>query len=193
MPKPVESFRAFKLLFDKYPYVDTPIGAVKLGDNQWEKLTARERLLFSGMVRPTLENPAYIVEEPDKSVVFVKSFQNSKDKTKLFVSVTREFDGVRVSFSNHMKGENKVVAMIEGGKLLNETRPDERTPNQVSPQQLDQRAIGLDSKIAPGSGGVKNSRSRLFSSASPASIPPSSWSGTTRSRCIRDMPNGLGA
>lgn len=157
MPKPVESFEAFRALFKSYPVVTTPVGDVKLGENQWAKLTGRERLMFSGMIKPTLENPLYVVREPNGADVFIKSFSNYKDQTKLFVSVTREFDDVKVSFSNHLKGLNKVVKIIESGELLNMQRPVERSANPESTQQLDQSAIGLNKNVSEQAKTVKRS------------------------------------
>ena len=43
--------------------VYTPIGFVKLGENQTEKLLDRKRKTYFGLIKPTLEKPLYIVSE----------------------------------------------------------------------------------------------------------------------------------
>jgi len=74
--------------------VETPLGKVKMGDNQQTKLRERGRADEFGMIKPTLENPDFIIEEPSEasdgnterpsSYLFVKSFIDKDGKKKYF-------------------------------------------------------------------------------------------------------------
>ena len=56
--------------------VYTPIGFVKLGENQTEKLLDRKRKTYFGLIKPTLEKPLYIVSERETP----EKIQERKDK-----------------------------------------------------------------------------------------------------------------
>ncbi|WP_039943158.1 PBECR2 nuclease fold domain-containing protein, partial [Treponema phagedenis] len=61
--------------------IDTPLGSVKLGEHQFEKLQALGRNYLLGAVATTLKNPVAIIrEERDgrKSNLYVKSFIKDK-------------------------------------------------------------------------------------------------------------------
>ena len=97
--------------------VDTPIGAVKMGENQKAKLFAKGREQQYGMLLETLSNPDVVLEENDKeqnmfherpsSYLFVKTFQK-EDGSKFvhFESVTVSQEGMEVSISSHIIREN---------------------------------------------------------------------------------------
>ena len=115
--------------FGKDGEVDTPIGKVKMGDNQYRKLAQQGRDGKLGMIKPTLENPDVIVEDKgqakDKhnterpwSYVFVKAFIGENGKRKyLFTSVTVRKNNREVSISNQEKSEKRISNLLQQGKI----------------------------------------------------------------------------
>lgn len=109
--------------------VDTPIGAVKMGENQKAKLFAKGREHQYGMLLETLSNPNVVLEEKDKeqnmfherpsSYLFVKTFQK-EDGSKYvhFESVTVSQDGMEVSISSHIIRENQLKNKLKSDRLL---------------------------------------------------------------------------
>lgn len=110
--------------------VTTPLGEVKMGENQYLKLARLGRRGKLGMVRPTLENPDLVIEdfsrakegdtaERDSSYIFVKSF-TGKDGERMyhFTSVTVQKDGKEVVISNQEKGVNRIKKLMQEGKVI---------------------------------------------------------------------------
>ncbi len=108
----------------------TPLGEVKMGENQYLKLAQLGRRGKLGMVRPTLENPDLIIEdsskakdgdtqERDSSYIFVKSFKG-KDGERMyhFTSVTVRKDGKEVVISNQEKSVNRIKKLMQEGKVV---------------------------------------------------------------------------
>ena len=110
--------------------VDTPIGKVKMGENQIAKLFTKGRSSQFGMIRPTLTNPDVIVEVPSStdnannverptSLLFIKTFlKNDGSKVYYFKSVTVKKDGLEVSVSSHLDRKKRVEDALIKGKLL---------------------------------------------------------------------------
>ena len=109
--------------------IDTPIGKVKMGENQKAKLYDKKREQQYGMVIETLSNPDIVLEELDKepdmyhqrpsSYLFVKTF-SKPDGTKYvhFESVTVSQDGMEVSISSHIIRENQLRSKLKSDRLL---------------------------------------------------------------------------
>ena len=109
--------------------VDTPIGKVKMGENQIAKLFTKGRSSQFGMIRPTLTNPDVIVEVPSStdiannverptSLLFIKTFlKNDGSKVYYFKSVTVKKDGLEVSVSSHLDRKKRVEDALRKGKL----------------------------------------------------------------------------
>lgn len=78
--------------------VDTPIGKVKMGENQISKLFLKGRDGQFGMIRPTLFAPDIIIEETSEaktgeaerqsSYIFIKCFIRNGKKVKYYASIT---------------------------------------------------------------------------------------------------------
>lgn len=89
--------------------VDTPIGKVKMGENQYLKIILKKREKEFGMIYPTLSNPDIVIEEPstsdtaerNTSLLFVKTFVVNGEKIKYYASVTVSKDNKEVVISNH--------------------------------------------------------------------------------------------
>lgn len=109
--------------------VSTPIGEVKMGANQYQKMAQPDRRTKLGMVKPTLTNPDVIIEEASKpkdgrvpernsSYVFVKAFTNA-DGTRdyMFTSVSNLRDGIEIVMSNQEKETPRIKRLLKEGKL----------------------------------------------------------------------------
>ena len=108
--------------------VDTPIGKVKMGENQYLKLAQKGRNGKLGMIKPTLTNPDVIIEDKSQakegqqterpsSYVFVKSFiDETGDRRYYFTSVTISKEGNEVVISNQEKSKDRIIRLMEEGK-----------------------------------------------------------------------------
>ena len=108
----VESFGAFNSL-------ETPIGRVKMGENQYAKLEEKQRTREFGMVVQTLRNPDVVFIEQSEakegqaterpySLVFIKTFIRDGEKIRYYSSVTVSKDGMEISVSSHYAKPTKV-------------------------------------------------------------------------------------
>ncbi len=107
----------------------TPIGDVKMGENQYFKLAKKGRDGKLGMIKPTLLTPDVIIEEKsiakdgqvterDSSYVFVKAFTNDDgSRNYLFTSVTIRKGGKEVVISNQEKETPRIERLLKEGKL----------------------------------------------------------------------------
>ena len=108
--------------------VETPVGVVKMGENQLAKLFMKGRANEFGMIKPTLNNPDVIVEEysttknddaeRESSYLFVKTFDRDGEKIKFFTSVTVRKEGLEVVISNHFVEKKALVKKIAEGNVI---------------------------------------------------------------------------
>ncbi len=124
--------------------VNTPIGEVKMGENQFTKLMRQGREGKLGMVKPTLENPDVIIEDSSEakegdttergsSYVFVKAFVKSDgSRYYYFTSVTVSKDGREVVISNQEKRRNVLTNLLMKGKLVWKHADDVSTASDVA-------------------------------------------------------------
>lgn len=100
--------------------IDTPIGKVRMGENQYAKLQDKKRTSEFGMISLTLSDPDIIFVEPSKakgedvaernfSYVFAKTFKRNGNKVKYYTSVTVSIDGLEISVSSHFVNPNKML------------------------------------------------------------------------------------
>jgi hypothetical protein len=109
--------------------VSTPVGSVKMGEHQKEKMFVKGREQQYGMLLETITNPDIVLEEMDSedsvfherpsSYIFVKTFVKP-DGTKYvhFESVTVSQDGMEVSISSHIIKESKLKDKLMNDKML---------------------------------------------------------------------------
>ena len=143
--------------------VNTPVGEVKMGENQYLKLLKKKRDRYFGMIKPTLTNPDMVLEEHDPKegaeratkYLFVKTFIKPDGKRYIhFESVTVQKDNLEVSISSHEINEEALMKKVHQDKLihLNDkfSNSDERltepqkegsdlvpTPNSISSDNKD--------------------------------------------------------
>ena len=95
--------------FGESGFINTPLGNVKMGENQIAKFFAKGRGKEFGMVAPTLSNPDVIIEgkhrlnaERESKLLFIKTFIKADGSRYVnFESVTVQKDGMEVSISSH--------------------------------------------------------------------------------------------
>lgn len=115
--------------------VSTPIGEVKMGDGQYQKLIDQNREQYFGCIKLTLTNPDAILEEydakegaeRDTKMLFVKTFIKSDGGRYVhFASVTVRKENLEVSISSHEVKEKKVKEKMHNNNVvhLNETLLD---------------------------------------------------------------------
>jgi len=133
--------------FNNTGLVQTPIGTVKMGENQYNKIIEKKRQKEFGMIKPTLTNPDVILEMPSRakdgniterpsSLLFVKTFYYGGQVIKFFTSVTVRKDGMEVVISNHVvtrKGFNskikKSVLAYKNERLISNSSKVRSTEN----------------------------------------------------------------
>ena len=105
--------------------IDTPLGKVKMGEGQYQKLVDKKRSAEFGMVVQTLQDPDVVFIEPseakegqtterDFSYVFVKTFIRDGNKFKYYTSVSVLKDGMEVSVSSHIASKTAIMKKLQG-------------------------------------------------------------------------------
>ena len=95
--------------------VDTPIGEVDISSSQFQKLERKGREKYLGLIKPTLERPAFVVDFED-TTFFFKPFRD-KDGVIKFASVIKERDGGLDVVSNYPMKNRKFELITREGKV----------------------------------------------------------------------------
>jgi len=149
--------------------VDTPIGTIKLGEKQFEKLNSKGRQAQLGMMSETLRDPDVILYEEDLAapedversgvLLFIKTFtKEDGSKYTNFESVTIRRDGEEIIISNHILGRNAYKGKLESDQIVYKkasgnsseghlTKQDEPVPDLV-PTQPDAFSESKGSEIS---------------------------------------------
>lgn len=116
--------------------VHTPIGDIKLGENQRDKLSSRDRARYFGLIKPTLEAPTYIVvdhEPPEKvqerlernetverpSVFqFIRAFMQEDGRHQGFMCVTVSRDDLEILVSASPRKIARLARSVRNGAIL---------------------------------------------------------------------------
>ena len=127
MPEPVEfSKENWEKAFPDES-ITTPLGKIKIGGNQFEKMESKNRQGEIGLMKATLERPDFIVEEnsPEEGAerqskyLFIKTFVKEDGSTyRHYESVTIQRDGQEISISSHYIGENKLREALLNDRVL---------------------------------------------------------------------------
>ena len=135
-------------LFGEEGIVKTPLGEVKMGENQFAKLMRQGRESKLGMIKPTLENPDVIIEasseakegsitERGSSYIFVKAFRKSDgSRYYYFTSVTVSKEGKEVVVSSQEKSRNRLLRLLTDEEIIWRT-PKDATTSSAERQGLD--------------------------------------------------------
>lgn len=136
--------------------VDTPVGTIKLGEHQFEKLNSKGRQAQLGMMSETLRDPDVILYEEDLAapedaerkgvLLFIKTFtKEDGGKYTNFESVTIRREGEEIAISNHILGRNAYKGKLESDLIVYKktsgisserllTKQDEPVPDLVPTQ-----------------------------------------------------------
>jgi hypothetical protein len=105
--------------------VKTPIGEVKIGKNQFEKMAAKDngkRRRFIGAMGQTLSDPiAIIQEEKDgrKAYLFIKSFKAGEDeKPDIILSVVVTIEDTKIAISTYKRKRREVLNKIKRAGVI---------------------------------------------------------------------------
>ena len=148
--------------FGKDERVSTPIGSIKLGENQYKKAGREDRIKRFGLLKPTLERPDVILEksapkegaERQTKYLFIKSFKKA-DGTKIlnYESITVKQGEDEVAISAHQIEPSKVVKELTESKVLwNRFRGDSNSLGENQGSALTPSAnnpSGKDSVLNP--------------------------------------------
>ena len=148
--------------FGKDGRVSTPIGSIKLGENQYKKAGREDRIKRFGLLKPTLERPDVILEksapkegaERQTKYLFIKSFKKA-DGTKIlnYESITVKQGEEEVAISAHQIDPSKVVKELTESKVLwNRFRGDSNSLGENQGSALTPSAnnpSGKDSVLNP--------------------------------------------
>ncbi len=115
-------------LFGEDGTIGTPVGNVKMGENQYFKMAQQGRNGKLGMIKPTLQTPDVIVEdlrpassgesERESSYVFIKTFiKDNGERYYHFTSVTVRKDGREVVVSNQERTKNRISKLLQQGTI----------------------------------------------------------------------------
>ena len=156
----IENWDAF---FGESGIVNTPIGEVKMGENQFAKLMRQGRDGKLGMIKPTLENPDVIIEDASEakegdtterasSYIFIRSFKKADgSRFYYFTSVTVSKDGREVVVSSQEKSRNKILRLLQEGSVIWRT-PKDATTSSAERQGLDYEQPNQAETATKGSG-----------------------------------------
>lgn len=169
--------------------VSTPIGDVKMGENQVAKLFEKGRSKEFGMIKPTLTNPDVIIEVPSHSAdgneersssyLFIKTFLGKNgEKVYYFKSVTIKKDGLEISISSHYDRAKRVKEALMKGKLLYRKNDGAQTEqNQpsasVTTSQEDAAGSSENKDTTISSNGNENNESLTFEDGTPIPVDES--------------------
>jgi hypothetical protein len=116
----------------------TPLGEVKIGENQYEKLRDRDggkRRSLIGAMRQTLSDPVIVISEAEdgrKAEVYIKSFRDEgKVGIDTVMSVVVKKDEQRIAISTYKRKQREVVSKIKKADGIvfikdNAPQPDEQ-------------------------------------------------------------------
>jgi len=114
---------------------ETPLGEMKLGENQYEKIKAMNRQRLLGAMKQVLSDPL-VVYESEGAKVYAKPLTD-KGKPKTVVSVVVDRDGINVSISTHQKDLENVLRKIEKGGVLYEKDAAQNGGRAHAPKERD--------------------------------------------------------
>ena len=148
--------------FGKEGRVSTPIGSIKLGENQYKKAGREDRIKRFGLLKPTLERPDVILEksapkegaERQTKYLFIKSFKKADgNKILNYESITVKQGEEEVAISAHQIDPSKVVKELTESKVLwNRFRGDSNSLGENQGSALTPSAnnpSGKDSVLNP--------------------------------------------
>jgi hypothetical protein len=116
----------YDMLFPESKVI-TPIGIVKIGAHQFEKLYINKRQNLLGAMYQTLTDPIAIINNDDnmkKAFLFIKSFRNDSKRIKGVLSIVIEMSNIKISISTHRRDPENILNKIKKATYLIYEKPD---------------------------------------------------------------------
>ncbi len=152
----IEPFRELKLNkenwikeFGKNQIVKTPIGEVKIGNNQYEKLIEKNRINDFGIIKLTLQYPTLALENSDNTLSFIKAFRK-KNENIIFTSIIIHKFNQNISISIHKVRINNIINRIEKNNGIIKSFADD-IYKTASTLQDKPYTVGHDKSLIPSS------------------------------------------
>ncbi|MBR5660567.1 MAG: hypothetical protein IKW99_03360 [Bacteroidales bacterium] len=193
--------------------VNTPIGQVKLGENQKTKLNKKKREGQFGLIKPTLENPDIILYKEDAlppagaervgKLLFIKTFIGEGGEKRInFESVTIRRDNLEISISSHIAERNVILKELQENNVVYTrkallsnssegylTEQNDSVPDLVPTQESNASSESKDSEI---SGETRTSEENNLTNAQKGAIDFVNGDGSVF-RIARLDNNGIAA
>lgn len=111
--------------FQKYlgSPIETPLGTVRMGANQYEKFIEKRRGNLFIAARETLACPLVVFRAENGTLVYVKSFASNGGKQRNIISATVERGSEKVAITTHEERLNQVLSKIKRTGILYEKAP----------------------------------------------------------------------
>jgi hypothetical protein len=120
--------------------VETPLGKVKLGDHQFEKLMVKGRRTLLGAMYQTLHDPVVILDEEQNGKlarIYLKSFKEpGRGGFSGVISVVVEVKGTAVAISTGKRRKKQITGKIKMARRI-----------LYEKQRAPSRTIGTEGKI----------------------------------------------
>jgi len=132
LAEPMRQYDFTRLNYDElFPrgIITTPIGDVKLGIHQFDKLREKKRENLLGAMYQTLSDPIAIIEEArneKKALLYTKTFKEGAGKIKTAVSVVVTIDNINVAISTHRRSLRYVLQTIKNAASVIYQKPYRR-------------------------------------------------------------------
>jgi len=130
---------------------ETPIGKVKLGERQFERLAGKDggtRTKFMGALQQCLQRPDVIIGKTDNknrySKLYLKAFLDNNGK-KSYLAVVPTIDGVDVVVSNSPRDTKDIAKEIKKAGLCYYIRPALTSSSKRGGSRMENSSVGLTS------------------------------------------------
>lgn len=108
--------------------IKTPLGKVKLSENQFEKMNSNKRKGLLAAMRLTLSDPIIILHDiryneerqaNEDYRIYIKPIRKLWDlKIKYMISIVADIDGTAISVSNGIREKNRIIKLIKTTKSI---------------------------------------------------------------------------
>jgi len=171
----INTLETDKTIFEERPYtkeewnllfpnnkINSPIGQIKLGENQFDKLNPdkpdknnpqrkkQDRRGHLDYIYKTLIDPTFIVKK-DNKYIFVKEFIRADDSTKRYSSIIVEKDGLKINISNYGMHLKQIINEIKNAdEVINtvEVATNQATNSDSTPTLVEKKSIAKTNKIS---------------------------------------------
>jgi len=108
--------------------IRTPLGIVKLGEHQFEKMSENNRKGIVAAMYLTLSDPVVILHDirfnekrqvNEESRIYIKSIRKLwEEKVSYLISVVAVIDELAISYSSGLRDKNRIIKLIKNTKTI---------------------------------------------------------------------------